>query len=74
MCYFFIYFTDFKIKLVHFLSIQNMKRFQFSFFFLKMDPCLLDFFSVFDYSSALIFAPEFIGKNNLLVSKRKISV
>ena len=45
-----------RLKTVHFLSILNILIFQISFFFLEMDPCLLEqVFSVFSYSSALLF-------------------
>ena len=36
---FFIYFTDFETKLVHFHSIQNILTFLIFLFILQIDPC-----------------------------------
>ena len=73
--YIFIYFTDFTIKLVYFLSIQSMLKVQISvffvFFFLKMDPCLLERNLVFQI---IQFLPELRRKNNVSVSKHKMLV
>ena len=72
---FFIYFTDFKIRLVHFLSYWTTSAFSIFLFFSKNGPLFLEQI-IFSVSIIQVhnFSPEWRGNNNLSVSKHKVLV